>query len=75
MLNRRNIEYALTQDLEMAQVIRIHLMQPWEPRNIMQGVDNTIAAYRASIQVFDPTSLTATSEKKRCSGSPLRVPR
>jgi len=33
------------------------------------------AAYRASIQVFDPTSLTATFEKKRCSGSPLRVPR
>jgi hypothetical protein len=25
------------------------------------------AAYRASIQVFDPTSLTATFEKKRCS--------
>ena len=34
-----------------------------------------VAAYRASIQVFDPTSLTATFEKKRCSGSPLRVPR
>ena len=33
------------------------------------------AAYRASIQVFDPTSFTATFEKKRCSGSPLRVPR
>src|SRR5260370_65753 len=33
------------------------------------------AAHRASIQVFDPTSLTATFEKKRCSGSPLRVPR
>jgi alkanesulfonate monooxygenase SsuD/methylene tetrahydromethanopterin reductase-like flavin-dependent oxidoreductase (luciferase family) len=32
-------------------------------------------AYRASIQVFEPTSLTATFEKKRCSGSPLRVPR
>ena len=33
------------------------------------------AAYCASIQVLDPTSLTATFEKERCSGSPLRVPR
>lgn len=34
-----------------------------------------LAAHRASIQMFDPTSLTATFEKKRCRRSPLRVPR
>jgi transposase len=39
------------------------------------GARLEFAVYRASIQVFDPTSLTATFEKKRCSGSPLRVPR
>ena len=33
------------------------------------------APYSVSIQVFDPTSLTATFEKKRCSGLPLCVPR
>src|SRR5260370_35351063 len=33
------------------------------------------AAHRPSIQVFAPTSLTAPFYKKRCSGSPLRVPR
>ena len=33
------------------------------------------AAYCASIQVFDPTSLTATFEKETRSGLPLCVPR
>jgi len=41
----------------------------------LAGARLEFAAYCASIQVFDPTSLTATFEKKRCSGSPLRVPR
>src|SRR5246127_3287826 len=33
------------------------------------------SAYFASSQVFDPTSLTATFEKKTCAGWPLFVPR
>ena len=31
--------------------------------------------YFASIQVFEPVSLTATSDKKMCSGLPSAVPR
>src|ERR1700756_2527205 len=33
------------------------------------------SAYCACSQVFDPTSLTATFEKKTCAGWPLFVPR